>query len=246
MEYKNIVAVQNGLIETIYFNREENLNTITVEMADEIMAKMEEVKTSIKVVIIGAKTNFSAGADIKQFKNMNPEEAYNFHRKLNELAMFFRNYDHPVIAFLNGYVLGGGLELSLSTDIRVCSNNARLGQPELNIGINAGAGGNVVLPHVVGRNRALYMILTGEKINARQAYEFGLVDILADDSEKEAVRIAKLIEKMPNIPIKLSKRAVNKSFDGNFQLSMDYEAALFGLLFSTDETKERIKKFFEK
>ncbi|MEM3828849.1 MAG: enoyl-CoA hydratase/isomerase family protein [Conexivisphaerales archaeon] len=246
MEYTNIIAVKNGETEIIYFNREDKLNTITIDMVNEIRAKMEEVKSTVKAVVIGGKKNFSAGADINQFKGITPMEAYDFHVKLNELAQFFRNYEYPVISFLNGYVLGGGLELSLSTDIRICSNDALLGQPEINLGINAGAGGNVVLPRVIGRNRALYMILTGEKINAHRAYEYGLVDIIANDPEGEAIRIAKIIEKMPAMTLKLAKKAVNRSFESNFNLSMDYEATIFGLLFSTDDTKDKIEKFFKK
>jgi Enoyl-CoA hydratase/carnithine racemase len=85
-----------------------------------------------------------------QFPELNPIEAYEFHRKLNELALYFREYSRPVISFLNGYVFGGGLELSLSTDIRVCSKDALLSQPEIGLGINAGAGGNVILPQLLG------------------------------------------------------------------------------------------------
>ncbi len=239
------IKIDDG-IGFIYFNRENKLNTVTVEMVNEIMDSMDDLKSKVNVIIIGGKKNFSAGADINQFKNLNPVNAYKFHLKLNELLKYFRDYDLPVISVLNGYVLGGGLELSLSTDIRICSTTAVLGQPEINIGINAGAGGNVILSKVIGRNRALYMILTGEKIDAKKAYEFGLVDIISDNPENEALRIAKIIKEKPVNTVKLAKRVVNKSFDTNLDLSVDYEATVFGLLFSDNETKSRIDKFFKK
>ncbi len=239
------VKIDDG-IGYIYFSRENKLNTITVDMVNEIMNSMDNLKDKVKVVIIEGKKNFSAGADINQFKNINPIDAYNFHLKLNELLKYFREYDLPIISVLNGYALGGGLELSLSTDIRICSAHAILGQPEINIGINAGAGGNVILSKVIGRNRALYLILTGEKIDAKKAYEFGLVDIISDDPENEALRIAKIIKEKPLTTVKLAKRVVNKSFDASLDLSIDYEATVFGLLFSDGETKDRINKFFKK
>ncbi|KJE49893.1 MULTISPECIES: enoyl-CoA hydratase/isomerase family protein [Acidiplasma] len=243
--YNNIDLV-SGDVSIIYFKREEKLNTLTLDMVNDIKNAMEEVKDTARCVIIEGKRNFSAGADIKQFRDLNPIDAYSFHRKLNELAFYFRDYNVPVISVLNGYVLGGGLELSLSTDIRVCSKNAQLGQPEINIGVNAGAGGNVILPHVIGRNRALYMILTGEKIDAQTAYNFGLVDIISDDAHNEALRIASMIAKKPIETVIFAKRAVNKSFMNSINIDMDYEASLFGLLFSSGETRKKINEFFNK
>ena len=246
MEYTDINLVEDGNTRIIYFNREGHLNTVTEHMVDEIIHAMKSVVDSCRSIIIGGRNNFSAGADVAQFQNIDARNAYDFHLKLNELALFFRNYPRPVISFLNGYVLGGGLELSLSTDIRICSRKAILGQPEINLGINAGAGGNVILPSVIGRNRALYMILTGEKITALQAYDFGLVDLLSDDPEAEARRIAEIINNMPEHAVSITKHAVNTSTDSNIELKLDYEAALFGILQSEKDTKERIDKFMQK
>jgi enoyl-CoA hydratase/carnithine racemase len=246
MEYTDINIVDDGRICIIYFNREKQLNTLTGHMVDEIIHAMKSVIDSCRSIIIGGRNNFSAGADVSQFQNMDARSAYEFHLKLNELALFFRSYPKPVISFLNGYVLGGGLELSLSTDIRICSENAILGQPEINLGINAGAGGNVILPSVIGRNRALYMILTGEKITASQAYDFGLVDLLSDNSEGEARRIAALINTMPVDTVSLAKRAVNNATNNDLEMKLDYEAALFGILQSEKYTKERIDRFMQK
>ncbi|MCL4453797.1 enoyl-CoA hydratase/isomerase family protein [Ferroplasma sp.] len=246
MEYTDINLVEEEGISVIYFNREKQLNTITGHMVDEIIRAMKSVSNSCRSIIIGGRNNFSAGADVAQFQNIDTRSAYEFHIKLNELALFFRSYPRPVISFLNGYVLGGGLELSLSTDIRICSENAILGQPEINLGINAGAGGNVVLPSVIGRNRALYMILTGEKITASQAYDFGLVDLLSDNSELEARRIATLINRMPEETVSTAKRTVNNVASNGLEMKLDYEAALFGILQSEKYTKERIDRFMQK
>lgn len=245
MAFSTIETEEKNGTGFIYFNRESKLNTITVEMADEIIESLHSMAENCKSIIIGGRKNFSAGADIMQFNDLSPLRAYAFHRKLNELALYFRQYKRPVISFLNGYVLGGGLEISLSTDIRICSDNAILGQPEINLGINAGAGGNVILPSVIGRNRALYMILTGEKISAKTAYEFGLVDILSDNALNKAIETAELINSMPENTATLAKRAVNGSSD-NIAKNLDYEAALFGILFSEKETKNRINNFIKR
>jgi enoyl-CoA hydratase/carnithine racemase len=243
MSYETIETKEKNGTGFIYFNRENYLNTVTAGMVDEIMNAMADMKNTCRSIVIGGRKNFSAGADVKQFQNMETREAYEFHIKLNSLALYFRDYNLPIISFLNGYVLGGGLELSLSTDIRICGNNSVLGQPEINLGINAGAGGNVILPQVVGRNRALYMILTGEKLTAKKAYEFGLVDILSDDPEKEAARISGIINGMPEQTVSMAKRIVNNSCGVNIKTNLDYEAAMFGILFSEKDTKEKINKF---
>ena len=246
MPHNTIKTIEKNDTGFIYFDREDHLNTITVDMVNDIIDALSSMETSCKSIVIGGKKNFSAGADILQFPELNPVEAYEFHRKLNELALYFREYSRPVISFLNGYVFGGGLELSLSTDIRVCSKDALLSQPEIGLGINAGAGGNVILPHVVGRNRALYMILTGTKLNASTAYDFGLVDILADHALEEATRIAGIINSKPENTVKLAKRAVNNTSSADVRSNLDYEAALFGVLFSEKDTKESINNFIKK
>lgn len=246
MEYKDIDVIEEDGTCLIYFDREEYLNTITTQMVDEIIHAMNNTVDRCRSIVLGGRKNFSAGADVAQFQNIDAYNAYKFHLKLNDLALFFRHYSRPVISFLNGYVLGGGLELSLSTDIRICAENAILGQPEINLGINAGAGGNVILPSVIGRNRALYMILTGEKITASQAYDYGLIDLLSDDPEAEARRIAGLINTMPVNTVSLAKRAVNNATNNDLETKLDYEAALFGILQSEKSTRERIDRFIQK
>lgn len=246
MPYKTIKTEEENGTGFIYFDREDHLNTITVEMINDISSALSDMESTCRSIVIGGKKNFSAGADVLQFPELDPSEAYEFHRKLNELALYFREYTWPVISFLNGYVFGGGLELSLSTDIRVCSRDAQLSQPEIGLGINAGAGGNVILPHVVGRNRALYMILTGARLNAQTAYEFGLVDILAGNALEEATRLGQIINTKPENTVKLAKRAVNNTSSSHIKTNLDYEAALFGILFSGEETKDRINNFIKK
>ncbi|WP_337860372.1 enoyl-CoA hydratase/isomerase family protein [Ferroplasma sp.] len=246
MNFETLEIEEKNGTGFIYFKREDKLNTLTVQMVDEILQALNDMENHCKSVIVGGKDNFSAGADVFQFSNIAPEEAYEFHRKLNKLALYFREYPRPVISFLNGYVLGGGLEISLSTDIRICSRSAVLGQPEIALGINAGAGGNVILPSITGRNRALYMILTGEKISAKTAYEFGLVDILADNAVGKAIETAELINSMPEKAVTLAKRAVNNSANNDIVKNLDYEAALFGILFSEKETKDRINNFIDR
>ncbi len=246
MAYETIKTMKKNGTGFIYFDREDHLNTITVDMINDISNALSNMETSCKSFVIGGKKNFSAGADVSQFPDLSPLDAYEFHRKLNELALYFREFSKPIISFLNGYVFGGGLELSLSTDIRICSNDAILSQPEISLGINAGAGGNVILPGIVGRNRALYMVLTGTKLNASTAYGFGLVDILSENALEEATKIAEIINSKPENTVKLAKRAINNTSSANVKSDLDYEAALFGILFSDRDTGERINNFIKK
>ncbi len=250
MEYNNILTRIEGQIARIILNREEKLNTINVQMVREIMDFISSIEENndIRVLIISGGKNFSAGADVTTFGNINSMDALEFHKALNSLALKFRESKKIIIAMINGYCLGGGFELSLSTDIRIASRKSILGQPEINLGINAGAGGNVILPRIVGRGRALLMILTGEKIDAEKAYNYGIVDILADhenlvtDTDKLAMKIAQ----KPFNASYLAKMAVNYGSELNIKSALEYEASIFGLLFSTGETKEKVNNFINK
>lgn len=250
-KYSDITQELNGTVLSIILNRPQRLNSITPTMVDEITDLLNAAETDegVRIVLIkGSGGNFSSGADISAFRDLGGMSALNFHRKLNSLALKFRSYPKPVIAVMRGYALGGGLELAQSADIRIASESCRLGQPEINIGVNAGAGGNVILPRLIGRGRALHMILTGEKITAQKAYEIGLVDLVFPDDEldDEVNRIAETISEKPQDTVYLSKMAVNFGSEVNITSALEYEATAFGLLFTTPDTRKKVGEFLSR
>ncbi len=250
MEYCNILTRIEKPVARIILNREEKLNTINVEMVEEILDFIGSIEddNDIRVLIISGGKNFSAGADVTTFTNIDSMKALAFHKALNSLALKFRESKKIILAMISGYCLGGGFELALSADMRIASRDAILGQPEINLGINAGAGGNVILPRIVGRGKALLMILTGEKIDADRAYNYGIIDVLTE-SENLSSETEKLSMKIAQKPFNasyLAKMAVNYGSELNIKSALEYEATIFGLLFSTMETKERIGNFLNK
>lgn len=235
----------------ILINRPEKLNTITARVADEIISALDECSQDREVravVLSGVGKNFSAGADINQFYGISTDAAIAFHRKLNALVLKLRSFPKPVIALLHGYALGGGLELSESADIRVATETCTLGQPEVDIGINAGAGGNVVLPRLIGYGKAMYLALTGSKISAAKAMEIGLVDAVVPDASAESfVRelIGKISEK-PYDTVSTIKAVMVSSMASEVSAGLEYEATAFGYLLATEETQKRISSFIGK
>jgi enoyl-CoA hydratase/carnithine racemase len=247
----SIVIEKNPPLAWVYLNRPEKLNVLTLSMAEELCVSLKalEKDAGIKVVLVAGKgKNFCAGADVNQFVEYTPMEALNFHRKLNEVGLTMRYLLKPVIAVLNGYALGGGLELAESADIRLASSSARLGQPEVDLGINAGAGGNVVLPRLVGRSMSMYLALTGEIITAREAFRIGLVDLLVPESglKQKASELAMKIAQKPFPTVEMIKSAINHAADIDVKSALEYEASLFGLLFSTRNTKDAVSNFLKK
>ncbi|QRF75206.1 3-hydroxypropionyl-coenzyme A dehydratase [Thermoplasmatales archaeon] len=250
-KYFEIIVKREDHSVWIMINRPEKLNTITTRVASEILSALEECRFDREVravVLTGNGRNFSAGADIKQFYGISIEEAINFHRKLNDVVIKFRSFPKPIIALLHGYALGGGLEISESADIRVATETCIIGQPEIDIGINAGAGGNVILPRLIGHGMALYLALTGSKISASKALEIGLVDMVVPDDSAESF-VKGLIEKISEKPydtVSTIKTVMVNGVGTDVVSALEYEATAFGLLLASDETQDRIGKFVNK
>ncbi len=235
----------------IFFNNPEKLNALSPEIVEQLLYALREIEenNNIRVVILRGKGgNFSAGADLEALERFTPAEALEFHRKMNEIIHLLINSRKIFISVLEGYALGGAFELSLSTDIRICTRNAVLGQPEINVGLNAGAGGNAILPKVVGRGNALYMVLTGKRISAGRAYEMGIVQAVAsaEELESELDTLVSGILSQPVTAVEMSKLAVNSSFKNETDLALEVEALTFALLHGNNETKNRIRKFLKK
>jgi enoyl-CoA hydratase/3-hydroxyacyl-CoA dehydrogenase len=234
----------------IILNRPERLNALNAELISELDRALDELETNdqIRVVILtGNGRAFSAGADITSFLSLRPIDVIRL-RTLRNVINKIALYTKPVIAALNGFTLGGGLEIAMACDIRIASEVAQLGQPEINIGIIPGAGGTQRLPRLIGKGRAKLLIYTGDMVSAEEAYKMGLVDLVvpANRFEDEVRRVAlKIAEKSP-LSLLAAKLAIELGNEANIWTGQTLEATLFGLLFTTKDVEEGVKAFLEK
>lgn len=216
---ETIIVREEPPIEWIILNRPDKLNSINVKMVEEIGSALRQNinNDKIKVIIFtGSGKAFSAGADISQFKELDPVKAWEFATKGRELMDYIERYPKPTIAMINGYALGGGLELALSCDLRIASQNAELGLPEINLGIYPGFGGTQRLVRLIGKGRALEIIMLGDRIKADYAERIGLVNRVVESSslEKEVRELALKLAEKPQTAIRLIKTVVNYGNDG--------------------------------
>lgn len=251
MEPGKILHEIHGGTARITLSNPGRLNALDGNMVTALRNLVREINDDpqIRVVILkGAGGNFSAGADLGQLVHAGPMEALDFHLRMNETSHLIRNSRKIFITALEGYALGGGFELSLSTDIRICTEGAILGQPEIGVGLNAGAGGNAILPRVVGRSNALYMSLTGVKLKSDEALRMGIVQRVVPDSEieEELEKLAETIMKAPEVSTALLKLSINNSLESPIDEAMVKESMAFALLNGEKEVKKRISGFLEK
>jgi enoyl-CoA hydratase len=235
----------------VTINRPEVMNALNIEVRKELLSALDlaEKDESVRVIVLtgaGDKA-FSAGADIKMFQTMTPLSAKKYLKITKGTSNRIENYPKPVIAAINGFAIGGGLELAMSCDIIISSENAKFGQGEINVGIIPGVGGTQRLPRLVGLKKAKEMIFTGDLIDARTALEIGLVNSVVTGeqfmSSVEAL-VSKLVSKSP-LTLRLAKDALNKSAAGLGE-GLDYESMLFALCFASKDQKEGANAFLEK
>lgn len=247
--YKNILVEQEGAIGIVTLNRPKVLNALSHDLMDELVTALEifDHDDNIRVIILtGSERAFAAGADIGE---MSEETTISIMQK-DRFATWdkVRKIKKPIIAAVSGYALGGGCELMMTCDIIIASESAQIGQPEINIGVIPGAGGTQRLTRVVGKHKAMEMILTGRPINAQEAYHYGLVvkvvpvELYLD----EAKSLAKEIAKKSPVALKLAKEAVLKTFDASISEGLEFERKNFYMLFSSEDQKEGMKAFLEK
>ena len=246
-----ILKSQNGKITWLILSNLKRLNSISERMADLLAQELEKADSDsqTKVVILrGEGDNYSSGADLSKFETGNRIKAMEFRNSMNRVVLTMNSMKKPVIALLHGYSLGGGLEIAESADIRIAGSSAKIGQPEIKIGINAGAGGNVILPKLVGRGRALYLMLTGQIITAEHAMNWGLVDLVFRDEElfSKAQEIAENIAGMPEETVSTCKRLVYESQNLTVEDALKRESEGFADLFTSPETMKRIDKFLKR
>jgi enoyl-CoA hydratase/3-hydroxyacyl-CoA dehydrogenase len=248
---KTITVRKENRIAWIVLNRPERLNAISPEMIDEISRTIEELETdeSVRVIVItGSGRAFSAGADITAFTNANPVNAYIYSKRFQEALNKIETIPKPVIAAINGYALGGGLELAMACDLRIASENAVLGQPEINLGLIPGAGGTQRLTRIVGVGRAKEIVMLGDQIPAKEAERIGLVNRVVPHNmlENEVRALASKLAEKPPIAIMMSKAAIHLGGEAPLHSGLALERALFSILFSTEDLIEGVSAFLQK
>lgn len=252
MEYKNTLYEKSEGIATITINRPKALNALNKEVILEILSELDDARKDEDIgviVITGAGDRaFSAGADIKMMKDVDPLRARELSRLGHRMCGEIEALEKPVIAALNGYTLGGGLELAMACDLRIASEKARLGQPEINIGLIPGWGGTQRLPRFVGRGVAKEMIFTGKMISAKDAERLGLVNkvVSPDQLESTVKELANEIINKPPVGIKMAKELINSSLETPLTVGVVHEAECFGVIASTEDFKEGLTAFLEK
>ncbi len=249
--FETILVEKKGNVAVITINRPDKLNSLNSKVHAEGVAALEELRHDDEarvVVITGAgQKSFIAGADISEFAGQTPvSQRSTFQEK--SLFNSLDSFPKPVIAMINGFCLGGGNELALTCDLRVCSENAKFSQPEINLGIMCGGGGTQRLTRLIGEGRAMEMVLTGDMIDAQTALKFGLVNYVftAEELEAKTMEFAgKIAEKAP-IALQMSKEAVKFASRSNLDEGLRREVDLFALCFSTEDKTEGVSAFLEK
>ncbi|MTI67292.1 MAG: short-chain-enoyl-CoA hydratase [Firmicutes bacterium] len=251
MNLKNLLFKKEDNIAVLSVNRPKALNALNTEVLEELDIAIEKITTDedIYVVILtGEGKAFVAGADISEMKDKTPKEAREFAKLGIDVFRKIELLEKPVISAVNGFSLGGGLELSMSCDIRIASEKAKFGQPEVGLGITPGFAGTQRLARLVGASKAKELIFTADMIDSNEAEKIGLVNkvVKKEDLMDEALNLAKKIASKGQIAIRYSKCAINRGFETDIDTGMALERDLFGLCFATDDQKEGMKAFIDK
>jgi enoyl-CoA hydratase len=240
-----------GRVAILTVNRPDKLNALNQQVRDEMLAYLDAIETddAIGVVVItgSGEKSFIAGADIGEFEGRSPfdqREAMASPRVFDIMASFPK----PVIAMINGFCLGGGCELAMSCDLRIASDNARFGQPEIKLGLIPGGGGTQRLPRLVGMGHAMRLILSGDMLPADEAKEIGLVEMVvpADALRETTLELAGKIAAMSPLTLSVAKQALRASEKLSIEEGISYERDLFCLCFSTEDKEEGVDAFLNK
>ncbi len=244
-----IKLVKEGHIAVLSVVRPEALNALSREIVDEMDQVLDELKEDkdIYCLIFHSEKNFAAGADIKKMADCNEEEAkaFCFSPVYDKIA----EYPIPTIAAIEGYALGGGMELALCADIRIAGEGSKMGFPEVTLGIFPGAGGTIRAPKLIGPSYAMELIFSGEQIPASRAKEMGLVNRVVPDEEvlEEAKKLANKIAKRGPVAVRMVKDVIIKGLQmGDVKEGTAYEAQQWAKLFNTYDQKEGMHAFMEK
>jgi enoyl-CoA hydratase len=252
MEYKNIIFEVKDSIAQITINRPDKynaLNNATIEELDDVITKVVNADNIYVVIITGAgEKAFVAGADIAELNKLTLLKGKEFSEKGQAVFNKIEKLGKPVIAAVNGFALGGGCELALACHIRLASENAKFGQPEVNLGVIPGYGGTQRLSRLINTGRALEYILTGDMIDAQEAYRIGLVNKVYPSSEllDKAWEMAQKIKSKGQVAIRMATKAVVNGSDVKKEEGLALEASLFAVCCGSEDFKEGTSAFLEK
>ena len=253
MSYSNIrFEIGDFGIALLTVNRPKKLNALNaetvLELDDAVTRASRDAEVRALMVTGAGEKAFVAGADINQLAVLTPIEAQAYAERGQRVFREIEMLAKPTLAAINGYALGGGLELAMSCAVRVAAENARLGQPEVKLGILPGYGGTQRLPRLVGRGRALEMLLSGEPVTAAEAYRIGLVNHVVPQAELLEFSRQWLRKVLANAPLALglTLQAVDVGLEAGLEQGLRYEAAAFGLTTATEDKREGTRAFLEK
>ena len=251
LETQFIKYEEEGMIAILTINRPKALNALNSQVLDELDKTLDSIDTNkIRALIVtgAGEKSFVAGADIGEMSSLSKKEGEAFGKKGNDVFRKLETFPIPVIAAVNGFALGGGCEISMSCDIRICSDNAIFGQPEVGLGITPGFGGTQRLARLVGPGMAKQMIYTARNIKADEAFRIGLVNAVYPQSELlgEAKKLAETIARQAPIAVRNCKKAINDGLQVDMDKAIEIEERLFGDCFETEDQRAGMGNFLEK
>ncbi len=250
--YETLLFEQKGNIAIIKINRPDKLNALNKKVLEELFSAFKhcgEVESIWGVILTGVgEKAFVAGADISEINQLNSQTGKDFALRGQSIFNYIEQFPKPVVCAVNGFALGGGCELAIACHIRIASENAKFGQPEVNLGIIPGYGGTQRLTRLIGKGRSLYMILTGEMIDANTAFQYGLVSKVVPLNEliNEAEKVLSTIITKGRIAITTAIRSINAACELPLSEGLKFEAEMFSVCCGTEDLKEGTSAFLEK
>ncbi len=250
--YNHLIVENHNMVRILSINRPQVLNALNIEVLNEIKQAVSDFardeRSAVLIITGSGDKAFVAGADIEAQRPLNPEEGRQWGLLGHEVCCLIENVEKPVIAAINGFALGGGCEIAMACDIRLASEKAKLGQPEVGLGITPGYGGTQRLPRLVGEGKAKQLIFTGKMINAAEAHRIGLVDEVYPPAAlmEEAIKMAAQIAANAPTAVRYAKMQIKQGLQADLNTALMLEVGLFGLCFATADQKEGMGAFLEK
>lgn len=252
MSFENLLIEEQGNVQILYINRPTVLNALDEKTLLEIEVAVNDFadndQAAVMIITGSGEKAFVAGADIEAQYPLDAESGRKWGLLGHRVFRLIENAEKPIIAAINGFALGGGAELAMACDIRLASEKASIGQPEVGLGITPGYGGTQRLTRLVGIGKAKQLVFTGRRINAAEAYRIGLVDEIypPENLLAEALKMAQVIAANAPLAVRYAKQQINQSLQINDDIAIAVEAGLFGLCFASQDQKEGMGAFLEK